>query len=37
MGKFKAVVSRMGRKRVINVPAKQKGFEIGDSVVVNEA
>ena len=31
---FEATISQMGRKRMINVPAKQEGFAPGDRVKV---
>ena len=34
---FESKVTKMGRKRVINVPAKQKGFEPGCKVKVKES
>lgn len=34
--KFEAKVTKMGRKRIINVPAKQEGFKVGKNVKVKE-
>jgi len=36
MVSFKAKVSKAGRRRIINVPNKNKSFEIGDEVEVNK-
>jgi len=33
---FKAKISKMGRKLMINVPAKQEGFAPGDNVQVKK-
>jgi hypothetical protein len=34
MPEFKAKITKMGRKRVVNVPANNKNFSIGETVVV---
>jgi hypothetical protein len=34
--KFEAKVSKMGNKRIINVPAKITNFKIGSTVTVKE-
>ena len=33
---FKATVTKMGRKKMINVPIKQTDFALGDSVQVKK-
>ncbi len=33
---FNSKITKMGRKRMINVPAKQEGFAPGDSVQVRK-
>ncbi len=34
---FESTVTKMGRKRMINVPAKQPGYAPGTKVKINEA
>jgi len=36
MASFEGKVSKMGRKRMVNVPAKQVGFKVGDAVRVRK-
>ena len=36
MTSFEGKVSKMGRKRMVNVPAKQVGFKVGDAVRVRK-
>jgi len=33
---FKATITKMGRKKMINVPTKETGFALGDSVQVKK-
>ena len=36
MTSFEGKVSKMGRKRMINVPANQVGFNVGEAVKVQK-
>ena len=36
MTSFEGKVSKMGRKRMVNVPAKQVSFKVGDAVKVRK-